>query len=70
VIEKVVSKYASVRHAKFENWINTFIGGLNKLDYFAKAVNMLNVIESDLKNLLNQNEHECVFQGKDFVESN
>lgn len=31
---------------------------------------MLKVIKSDLKNLLNQNEYECVFQGKEFVESN
>jgi len=61
VIEKVVSKFASVRHEKFESWINTFVGGLNRIDYFSKANNMLKVIESDLKNLLNQNEHECVF---------
>jgi len=70
VTEKVISKFTSVRHEKFENWIKTFIDGLNKLDYFAKAVNMVKVIELDLKNLLNKNEHECVFQGKDFVESN
>lgn len=66
VFETSNAKYCTVKYDKFKDWKSYFLNGLSKIGLQEQ---MLTTIEKDLKNLTNQKENTCIFQGRDFNEN-